>query len=36
MKTRRIKSIMLAVAMILGLCEFPAFAQDAQANQKGG
>jgi len=36
MRTNRINSIFLAVAMILGLCELSAFAQDAQANQKGG
>lgn len=36
MRSKRIKSIMLAVALIVALWESPAFAQSAPANQKGG
>jgi hypothetical protein len=35
MRTRRIKSMMLAVAAVLALFTVSAFAQDAQASQKG-
>src|ERR1044071_5246214 len=34
MRTQRLNSIMLTVVLILALCELPAFAQNASANQK--
>ncbi len=36
MRSKNINLIMLAVAMIVALCELPAFAQSAPTNQKGG